>query len=88
VKAAFVLWQCGQSSEICGIAMYPYSNEISSVLSTSVSAARKAEAIFASYSALQDPEQEAFVVALIGELLVTQARLSAIRHSRLPTKNL
>ncbi len=64
--------------------IYPYGHVIETTLGGDRANSSKAEAIFDRYAALPSKEErEAFVLALIAELLVSHARLSGRLHTEL-----
>jgi len=64
------------------MSVYPYGHEIEKVLATGRATSSKVVLIFDRYTALQSKaEQEAFVLALAAELLVSRARLNGQSES-------
>lgn len=68
--------------------LYPYGYEIDAVLANDRASGSKAEAIFDRYTALpSETEREAFVLALVAELLVSRARMSERPQGRMAHSN-
>jgi len=58
--------------EICGMNLYPHTETIATALNDGRANAEKTQILFDHYTALSRPQQEAFVLALIGELMVAR----------------
>ena len=65
------------------MSIYPYSLEIGRMLAKDRANASRAEMMFDRYTALPlEQEREAFVLALVAELLVNHTRLSGFESAR------